>query len=62
MLSPLLLATGATESELLKLRKEKLAAMEVTDTLERLESSIELVRNNIAVLAAKLAIQSVQVP
>ncbi|KAL2231845.1 UNVERIFIED_CONTAM: hypothetical protein Sindi_1364500 [Sesamum indicum] len=50
--------SGATKSELLKLQREKLTAMDVTDTLVRLEKAVELVRDNTAILAAKLAIQS----
>ncbi|KAL0314118.1 UNVERIFIED_CONTAM: hypothetical protein Sangu_2256200 [Sesamum angustifolium] len=50
--------SGATKSELLKLQREKLTAMDVTDTLVRLEKATELARDNTAILAAKLAIQS----
>lgn len=49
---------GATQSELAKLQREKLRAMDVRDTVERLNISIELARNNISMTAAKLAIQS----
>ncbi|KAK6129620.1 hypothetical protein DH2020_036630 [Rehmannia glutinosa] len=52
--------SGATQSELLKLQREKLTAMDVTDTVERLEKSMEIARNNISMLAAKLAIQSLE--
>ncbi|KAI3464322.1 hypothetical protein Pfo_020985 [Paulownia fortunei] len=52
--------SGAAPSELVKLQREKLTAMDVTDTLERLEKSMELARNNIATIAAKLAIQSLE--
>ncbi|XP_059630965.1 uncharacterized protein LOC132273878 isoform X2 [Cornus florida] len=50
--------SGSTQSELLALRKEKLRAMDVKDTLERLDSSTEFVKKNISMVAAKLAIQS----
>ncbi|KAG8378494.1 hypothetical protein BUALT_Bualt08G0143000 [Buddleja alternifolia] len=52
--------SGATQTELLKLQREKLTAMDVTDTVERLEKSMELVRNNISMSAAKLALQSLE--
>lgn len=53
------LMAGGTKLEWLKLQKEKVTAMEMKDTLERLNKSIELVKNNISTVAAKLAIQSV---
>ncbi|KAL0351314.1 UNVERIFIED_CONTAM: hypothetical protein Scaly_1520100 [Sesamum calycinum] len=53
-----ILMAGATKSELLKLQREKLTAMDVTDTLVRLEKATEVARDNTAILAAKLAIQS----
>ncbi|PIN11411.1 hypothetical protein CDL12_15980 [Handroanthus impetiginosus] len=52
--------SGSTQSELMKLQKKKLRAMDVRDTLERLEKSMELARNNVATVAAKLAIQSLE--
>ncbi|GLU06711.1 hypothetical protein SLE2022_237140 [Rubroshorea leprosula] len=52
--------TGSTQSELLKLQGEKVKAMELKDTLQRLESSLELVKDNISMVAAKLAIQSLE--
>lgn len=52
--------SGSTQSELAKLQREKLTAMDVTDTLERLEKATELARDTISMLAAKLAIQSVE--
>ncbi|GFP81433.1 hypothetical protein PHJA_000286600 [Phtheirospermum japonicum] len=52
--------SGASQSDLLKLQGEKLRAMDVTDTLERLEISMAVARNNISMLAAKLAIQSLE--
>ncbi|KAL9173488.1 hypothetical protein ABFS82_03G118000 [Erythranthe guttata] len=50
--------SGATLSELAKLQREKLAAMDIRDTIERLDKSIELTKHNISMSAAKLAIQS----
>ncbi|XP_058189838.1 uncharacterized protein LOC131307377 isoform X3 [Rhododendron vialii] len=50
--------SGGTPTELRQLQREKLRAMEVKDTLERLNQSLEFVRNNISMVAAKLAIQS----
>ncbi|CAK9162685.1 unnamed protein product [Ilex paraguariensis] len=52
--------TGSTQSELLKLQKEKLRAMDIKDTLERLDKSLQLVNGNVSVVAAELAIQSVE--
>lgn len=52
--------SGATQLEMLELQREKLKAMEITDTQERLEKSMKLVKDNIAVVAAKLAIQSLE--
>lgn len=49
---------GSSESELQKLQKKKLRAMDIRDTLERLEDSIGYVQENISLVAAKLAIQS----
>lgn len=46
--------------EWLKLQKEKVRGMEMKDTVERLNKSIELVKNNINTVAAKLAIQSIR--
>lgn len=53
--------TGSTESELLKLQSKKLKAMELKDTLERLDQSLELNKENISVVAARLAIQSLEI-
>ncbi|KAJ8541794.1 hypothetical protein K7X08_002610 [Anisodus acutangulus] len=50
--------SGSSESELQKLQKKKLRAMDIKDTLERLEDSIGYVQDNISLVAAKLAIQS----
>ncbi|PKI57522.1 uncharacterized protein LOC116204041 [Punica granatum] len=52
--------SGSSESELLKLQKEKLQAMDVRDTIRRLDDSLRLVKENISVVAAKLAIQSLE--
>ncbi|KAL8125167.1 hypothetical protein AgCh_012733 [Apium graveolens] len=51
-------SSRTSESELLDLQREKLKAMDVKDTVERLEMSLKLANNNISILAAKLAIQS----
>ncbi|GAA0155109.1 protease [Lithospermum erythrorhizon] len=50
--------TGSSEMELITLQKEKLKAMDIKYTKERLESSLEFTANNISRVAAKLAIQS----
>ncbi|XP_051139396.1 uncharacterized protein LOC127257123 isoform X1 [Andrographis paniculata] len=50
--------SGANPAEMFALQREKLIVMEISDTLERLEKSVNLARKNIAVVAAKLAIQS----
>ncbi|KAH0776419.1 hypothetical protein KY290_007830 [Solanum tuberosum] len=50
--------SGSSESELLKLQKKKLRAMDIKDTLDRLEDSIGYVQDSISLVAAKLAIQS----
>ncbi|MFS7910614.1 hypothetical protein Hanom_Chr02g00108331 [Helianthus anomalus] len=50
--------TGSTHSEMLKLQNEKLKAMDVKETLRRLETSLSFVKNNVSMTAAKLAIQS----
>ncbi|KAL3638681.1 hypothetical protein CASFOL_016588 [Castilleja foliolosa] len=52
--------SGASKSDLLELQREKLRAMDVKDTVERLEISMAVARNNISMLAAKLAIQSLE--
>ncbi|KAK4794562.1 hypothetical protein SAY86_012556 [Trapa natans] len=54
--------SGSTESDLQKLQKEKLRAMEIRETLERLDGSLRLAKENISVVAAKLAIQSLEMP
>ncbi|KAM0001269.1 putative Lon, substrate-binding domain, PUA-like superfamily [Helianthus debilis subsp. tardiflorus] len=50
--------SGSTHSEMLKLQNEKLKAMDVKETLRRLETSLSFVKNNVSMTAAKLAIQS----
>ncbi|KAJ9166910.1 hypothetical protein P3X46_021599 [Hevea brasiliensis] len=52
--------SGSTESEMLKLQQQKLRAMDVKETLQRLDDSLELVNENISIVAAKLAIQSLE--
>ncbi|XP_030527952.1 uncharacterized protein LOC115739139 [Rhodamnia argentea] len=52
--------SGSTELELLKLQQEKLRAMDTKETLKRLEDSLVLVKENISIVAAKLAIQSLE--
>ncbi|XP_004299809.1 PREDICTED: uncharacterized protein LOC101295420 isoform X1 [Fragaria vesca subsp. vesca] len=52
--------SGSSQSELLKLQQEKLKAMELKDTMHRLDSSLQFVKDNISMVAAKLAIQSVE--
>ncbi|WCJ44199.1 ATP-dependent protease La (LON) domain protein [Euphorbia peplus] len=52
--------TGCTQTDLFKLQRRKLKAMDLKDTARRLESSLELVNENISLVAAKLAIQSLE--
>lgn len=52
--------SGCSQSELLTLQREKLRAMDSRDTLERVEIGIKFVKQNTAIVAAKLAIQSVE--
>ncbi|XP_019180772.1 PREDICTED: uncharacterized protein LOC109175862 isoform X1 [Ipomoea nil] len=54
--------SGATRSDVVKLQKEKLRAMHMKDTMERLDLSSRYVRDNISLVAAKLAIQSLDAP
>nr|GMD75741.1 putative ATP-dependent protease La (LON), substrate-binding domain, PUA-like protein [Ipomoea batatas]GMD81809.1 putative ATP-dependent protease La (LON), substrate-binding domain, PUA-like protein [Ipomoea batatas] len=54
--------SGASQSDLVKLQKEKLRAMRIKDTTERLDLSSRYVRDNISLVAAKLAIQSLDAP
>ncbi|OAY23772.1 uncharacterized protein LOC110605934 isoform X2 [Manihot esculenta] len=53
--------SGSTQSEMFKLQQLKLRAMDVKETLQRLDDSLELVKENISIVAAKLAIQSLDV-
>ncbi|KAK1427587.1 hypothetical protein QVD17_16275 [Tagetes erecta] len=50
--------SGSTHSEMLKLQNEKLKAMDIKETFQRLETSLSYVKNNVSMTAAKLAIQS----
>ncbi|XWS23419.1 hypothetical protein CRYUN_Cryun28dG0012600 [Craigia yunnanensis] len=50
--------SGSAQSELLKLQEEKIKAMNLKDTMQRLDNSLELIKENISMVAAKLAIQS----
>ncbi|KAG6530762.1 uncharacterized protein LOC122045667 [Zingiber officinale] len=52
--------SGMTDSELFALQQEKLRAMDSTDTLERVNYCIQFTRNSINMVAAKLAIQSLE--
>ncbi|XP_050212763.1 uncharacterized protein LOC126664424 isoform X2 [Mercurialis annua] len=52
--------SGSTESEMIKLQQLKLKAMDVKDTLQRLDNSLQIVNENILMVAAKLAIQSLE--
>ncbi|OMO78907.1 hypothetical protein COLO4_24648 [Corchorus olitorius] len=49
---------GSTQSEMVKLQEEKIKAMNLKDTVQRLDNSLELIKENVSVVAAKLAIQS----
>lgn len=51
---------GSMHSDWVNLQKERLRAMEVKDTLERLGNSLDFVKNNISAVAAKLALQSLK--
>ncbi|KAJ7949661.1 ATP-dependent protease La (LON) domain protein [Quillaja saponaria] len=53
--------SGSTPSELLKLKNKKLKAMVVEDTIQRLNSSLEHVKETTSLVAAKLAIQSLRI-
>nr|XP_019708765.1 uncharacterized protein LOC105053184 isoform X3 [Elaeis guineensis] len=50
--------SGMSDSELLALQSEKLRAMDSRDTVERLRNGIKFTKQNINMVAAKLAIQS----
>ncbi|KAJ8759553.1 hypothetical protein K2173_007177 [Erythroxylum novogranatense] len=51
--------SGSTQSEMFKLQQQKLRAMDAKDTLQRLDDSLKLINENISLIAAKLAIQSI---
>ncbi|XP_019094273.1 PREDICTED: uncharacterized protein LOC104757837 isoform X2 [Camelina sativa] len=53
--------SGSSKSELSRLQQEKLKAMDMKDTVERLELSMALIKENISSVAAKLAIQSLDI-
>lgn len=53
--------SGSTKSELQSLQLKKLKAMDIKNTLERLNKSLKLTKENISKVAAKLAIQSVEI-
>ncbi|EOA11935.1 hypothetical protein CARUB_v10016546mg [Capsella rubella] len=53
--------SGSSKSELSRLQQEKLKAMDIKDTVERLELSMALIKENISSVAAKLAIQSLDI-
>ncbi|KAL9858698.1 putative Lon, substrate-binding domain, PUA-like superfamily [Arabidopsis thaliana] len=53
--------SGSTKSELSRLQQEKIKAMDMKDTIERLELSMGLIKENISSIAAKLAIQSLDI-
>ncbi|CAN8314245.1 unnamed protein product [Cochlearia groenlandica] len=51
----------STKSELSRLQQDKLKAMDMKDTIERLDLSMGLIKDNISSIAAKLAIQSLDI-
>ncbi|CAI9115022.1 OLC1v1015855C1 [Oldenlandia corymbosa var. corymbosa] len=53
--------SGSLQSELSTLQKEKLRAMDIKDTTERIGNSLKYVKNNISIVAAKLALQSLKI-
>ncbi|KAI0528541.1 hypothetical protein KFK09_001083 [Dendrobium nobile] len=53
--------SGCSKSELFALQKEKLRAMDSRDTLDRLNVGIKVAKQNTALTAAKLAIQSLEI-
>ncbi|KAJ9559819.1 hypothetical protein OSB04_004979 [Centaurea solstitialis] len=50
--------SGSTQSEMTELQNEKLKAMDVKETLERVENCLSFIKNRVSMTAAKLAIQS----
>ncbi|XP_011656126.1 uncharacterized protein LOC101210271 isoform X2 [Cucumis sativus] len=53
--------SGSTKSELQSLQLKKLKAMDMKNTHERLNKSLKLTKENISIVAAKLAIQSIEI-
>ncbi|CAH2035371.1 unnamed protein product [Thlaspi arvense] len=53
--------SGSSQSELSRLQQEKLKVMDMKDTIERLELSMGLIKENTSSIAAKLAIQSLDI-
>ncbi|XP_038890566.1 uncharacterized protein LOC120080083 [Benincasa hispida] len=53
--------SGSTKSELQSLQLKKIKAMDIKNTLERLNKSLKLTTENISTVVAKLAIQSVEI-
>ncbi|KAK3149912.1 hypothetical protein QOZ80_3AG0224580 [Eleusine coracana subsp. coracana] len=51
--------SGMSDAELLTLQENKIQAMDSTNTLERLNNSIDYVEHNIGMIAARLAIQNI---
>lgn len=58
--APLQPVTGSSAKELHALLQERIYAMEITDTLQRLQNVIKHAQQNRASLAAKVALQSLQ--
>ncbi|CAN1159563.1 hypothetical protein LINPERHAP2_LOCUS22789 [Linum perenne] len=56
--APLQPVSGSSQSEIINLQQEKLRAMDLRDTLLRLDDSLKLIDRTISLVAAKLAIQS----
>lgn len=48
-----------SDEELVTLQNYKIQAMNLTDTLERLNNGIKYVEHNIGMIAARLAIQNI---
>ncbi|KAK0575633.1 hypothetical protein LWI29_004168 [Acer saccharum] len=53
--------TGSSQSEVVKLQQKKLTVMDLKDTEQRLYDSLELLKENISMVVAKLAIQSIEI-
>ena len=54
-----LYTTGMSDEELLTLQNYKIQAMDLIDTLERLNNGIKFVEHNIGMIAARLTIQNI---